>query len=223
MFAYNRPRLFTTTCACALLLGAGVAAAQTAPLVVRPGVTVPPGSKVLNPGGKLQIVRPPSGLVRTPGYAHTNVEVVVPKGGYRAGVSPATVGAPPETGYLWQTPELVACIYGMVADTYSCNPNLTTTLPTGGAKAIAIVDAYDLTTMTTDLTQFELQFGVVAGTVTKIYGTGSPTVCANGTRSLPPPARVGTSKRIWTSNTRMRWRPTLTFIWSKRRRIRLPR
>ncbi len=188
MFANNRTSLFVTTCACALLLGVGVAAAQTTPLVVRPGVALPPGFKVLNPGGRMQIVRPPSGLVRTPGHAHTNVEIVIPRGGYPA-MTPTTTGAPPVAGLLDQTPESVACDYGIVAATFGCNPNDTTTLPTGGAKAIAIVDAFDLTSMTTDLAHFDAQFGVPAGTVTKIFGTGSPTVCGNG---VAPASAAGT-------------------------------
>ena len=185
MFACSRPRLLATTCACALLLGAGVAAAQTAPLVVRPGVTVPPGSKVLNPGARLQLIRPPSGLVTTPGHAHTNVEIVVPRGGYPAAAVPATTGLPPSPGYLWQTPASLACDYGIVAATFLCNPNSTTTVPMGGSKAIAVVDAYDLTTAATDLAAFDAQFGVPAGTFTKIYGTGNPASgCVNG----PAPA-----------------------------------
>ncbi len=184
MFSYNRPWLFTTTCAGALLLGASLAAAQTAPVAVRPGVTLPPGSKVLNPGGRLQIVRPPSGLVTAPGRAHTNVEIVVPRGGY-AGINPPggaspDVGGPPQPRFLFATPASLACDYGLVAVTFNCNPNFTTTNSALGSKAIAIVDAYDLTSATTDLIKFDQQFGLPATTFQKIYGTGSPTTCANG-------------------------------------------
>ena len=95
---------------------------------------------------------------------------------------------PPTSGELFQTPASIACIYGVVTASHGCNPNLATTVPTGGSKAIAIVDAYDLTTAATDLSAFDTQFGVRAGSgVTVIWGTGSPSAgCKNG--SAPPNA-----------------------------------
>ena len=67
MLAQNRFWLFSTTCAAALSVTFGAAMAQTAPLIVRPGVTLPPGYKVLNPGARMQLVRPPSGFEKGPG------------------------------------------------------------------------------------------------------------------------------------------------------------
>ncbi len=184
MVTSRRTLLLCTAGVSALLLAMGAAAAQTAPVTVRPGVTLPAGSEVLNPGAALMIVRPPSDLITAPGQAHTNMEVLVPKGGYPSGVQPA--GLPPEAGYLWQTPGSIACDYGITATT-GCNPNTVTTVPTGGSKAIAIVDAFDLRTATADLAAFDTQFGLPAGTFTKIYGTGNPASgCANG--SAPPNA-----------------------------------
>jgi hypothetical protein len=175
-----RVALFSTTCAAALWLAVGGAAAQTAPapVVVRPGITLPPGFVVLNPGSRLQIVRPPSGFDQGPGRAHTNIELLIPRGGYPA-VVPNTSG-PPVGGELNQTPASLACDYGLVTATNGCNPNLVTTNPSGGSKAIAIVDAYDLATATSDLATFDTQFGYGTANFTKIYGTGNPSVCANG-------------------------------------------
>ena len=186
-----RTLLFASAGASALLLAAGVAAAQTTSVTV-PGMRLPAGSKVLNPGGQVLIIRPPSGLVSAPGRAHTNVEMVVPKGGYPPSVQRMRpLVGPPKSGYLWQTPASIACIYGVVTASHGCNPNLVTTVPTGGSKAIAVVDAFDLTTAALDLGQFDTQFGVPAGSgVTVIWGTGKPAAgCKNGPQ---PPNASGT-------------------------------
>src|SRR5271169_4137871 len=55
-------------------------------------------------------------------------------------ISPQT-GGPPFPGYFYETPASLACIYRLVhpAD-FGCNPNVVSTNPNGGSKAIAIVD-----------------------------------------------------------------------------------
>ncbi len=182
MPAGNRVVLFSTTCAAALWLAVGAGAAQTtsAPVVVRPGITVPPSSVVLNPGAAMQIVRPASDFTKGPHKAHTNIELVIPKGGYPTIVDSAK--GPPQKGLLQQTPASLACNYGLVKVSDDCNPNKVMTNPSGGSKAIAIVDAYDLATATSDLEKFDTQFGLPAANFTKIYGTGSPSSCTSGSQ-----------------------------------------
>jgi kumamolisin len=96
----------------------------------------------------------------------------------------------PATGYYYETPQTLACLYGLVAWTAGCNPyTMSNTSPhaVGGSKAIAIVDAYDYPTALNDLTKYSAQFGLPApsaSTFTKVYATGTnpgpdPT-CAGG-------------------------------------------
>src|SRR5579872_457791 len=182
----NRLPLFWMACATAALLSVHTAAAQSV-MTIRPGVALPAGSVVLNPGGRYQIVDPASGQ-HQPGHFHTNVKVVIPKGGYPA-VTP-NVSGPPHTGYLIETPASLGCVYQITANSAGCNPNIVTTVPTGGTNAIAVVDAYDNTTAAADVATFNSQFGLPAGTFTKIFGTGNPTNgCVNGST---PPTATGT-------------------------------
>jgi kumamolisin len=104
------------------------------------------------------LVIPQSSLPTTPpaGHkfaAHTNVQFMIP-----GGFTPEEL--PPFTGYGYETPASMACVYGLVATTTGCNPNTTTTNPTGGSQTIAIVDAYDDPEAQSDLAWFSLQFGV---------------------------------------------------------------
>jgi len=88
--------------------------------------------------------------------AHTNVEIYIPHG-----FNPEE--APPFSDYGFETPASLACHYGLVpggSATAACNPNSTTTVPTGGSNTIAIVDAYDDPSAPGDLAWFSLQFGV---------------------------------------------------------------
>jgi subtilase family serine protease len=77
---------------------------------------------------------------------------------YMAGFSPSEL--PPYSGYGYETPASLACIYGLAPHTQGCNPNQTTQNPTGGSQTIAIVDAYDDPNAAADLAFFSSQFGV---------------------------------------------------------------
>ncbi len=110
--------------------------------------------------------------------AHTNVRFLVPAGGLPSpeAVKPA-VGAPPFSGYFYETPASLACLYGLVTTTAApaCNPNLTNLNPTGGANAIAVVDAYHDAKAASDLKYFSNQFGLPTPTSTSfkvVYATG---------------------------------------------------
>jgi kumamolisin len=150
-----------------------------------PGVTVPPGSVVLNPAsGASLIVRPKSG-VAAPGHAHTNALRLIPRSGFPQ-AKRLTVG-PPFSGYLYETPASLACIYelGVGGKSQGCNPNVVTTVTSGGSKAIAVVDAFHYPAAAADLATYDSQFGVAAANFTVIEGTGNP---SNGCQSGSTPA-----------------------------------
>jgi kumamolisin len=116
--------------------------------------------------------------------AHTNIIAITPSGGPTGNVNPAV--APPYSGYLFETPLSLQCIYGLTTATAGCNPNKVTAHATGGSHAIAIVDAYAYSTAASDLAAFDKQFGIPAPpSFTIIYGTGSPSA---GCKSGPKPA-----------------------------------
>jgi len=88
---------------------------------------------------------------------HTNVQVMIPNG-----FQPESV-APPFSGYGYNTPASIACVYGLVPLTTAsgyCNPNDPGTDPTGGSQTIAIVDAYDDPWIAPDLAYFSAAFGL---------------------------------------------------------------
>ncbi len=104
--------------------------------------------------------------------SHTNYRILVPSEGPAAqqnkGANAQTVG-PPFPGYFIETPASLACVYGLVSQTPGCNPNEVTTNPSGGARAIAIVDAYDYPQAASDLAYFSAQFGLSPANFTVVY------------------------------------------------------
>ncbi len=142
-----------------------------------------PGAVVLTPRpGLPTIINPASGQVK-PGHVHTNIKLVKPLKALPSVLS--NVVGPPATGYLYETPASLACIYGLVTQSGGCNPNVVTTVPAGGSKAIAIVDAFDYPTAAADLSAYSAQFGLTPANFTVIYGTGNP---ASGCQSGAKPA-----------------------------------
>jgi kumamolisin len=131
-----------------------------------------------------QIVRPDSSIEK-PGdngvRAHTNIEILAPVGG-AGGIAPLT---PPFSGTLFGTPASVGCAYKLTTTstpTSACDPNVVTANPTGGARAIALVDAYDDPTAAADLAAFSKQFGLAAPNfqVVKVGSPGSPPPSESG-------------------------------------------
>src|SRR5215470_9840565 len=117
--------------------------------------------------------------------AHTNTKVLVlidgmdnvhaPSGGGGRGIAPG------DPSLYYETPASLGCVYRLTsvppAQT-GCNPTDPTPLPNpaGGAKAIAIVDAYDYPTAFSDLQIFSAQFGLPAPTTVNfqvVYATGT--------------------------------------------------
>ncbi len=85
--------------------------------------------------------------------AHTNLRLIVPPD-----LSPSE--APPFSGYGYETPASLACVYRVVSPLRGCNPNATTNTPNGGSHTIAIVDAFDDPVAAHDLAFFSAQFGL---------------------------------------------------------------
>jgi subtilase family serine protease len=105
--------------------------------------------------------------------AHTNFRLLQPNHPF----SPAAIrpnSGPPYPGYLYETPASIACVYGLVLPlTPYCDPNVVTANPTGGSRAIAIVDAYDYPSAASDLSTFSSQFGLPAANFSVVYATGT--------------------------------------------------
>ena len=122
---------------------------------------------------------------------HTNLQIRDSSGDFTA--IPQVTG-PPFAGYFYQTPASIACIYNLQPAVPGCNPNVVTSNPSGGGRAIAIVDAFDDPNAYADLQYFSKQFGLVAITPSSFqvvfapHGDVAPGSCA-GTATRPPSAR----------------------------------
>jgi kumamolisin len=133
----------------ALLLGCAAAALAQTPAATPAGVTFPPAS-VAHPGDAGQ-------------KSHAFLQILG-KGSPMTGKLQAY--GPPYSGYFYETPASIACVYSLGLPNWTtlsgCNPNVVppSNNPTGGSKAIAIVDAYDYPAAAADLQAFSNQFGV---------------------------------------------------------------
>lgn len=118
-------------------------------------------------------------------HAHTHFRIIsVEEHAKAPSVFPAKIAQPdsaPFSGYSYQTPASIACIYGLVAQTNGCNPNTVSTVIVGGSNAIAIVDAYHYPNAQNDLNKFSAQFGLPAPNLTVVYANGrQPATSPNG-------------------------------------------
>ncbi len=132
-------------------IGTLLAGCATAALAQRPG-----------PGGTTSVTIPASSVAKpadTGVLAHTNVRILTFPGEFNG--EPQTAG-PPYSGYFYEDPASLACIYNLVTPVGGCNENVVTQNPLGGSRAIAVVDAYDDPNAFTDLQSFSTQFGVAA-------------------------------------------------------------
>ena len=121
-------------------------------------------------GGK--IIVPNSSIERSSDigrFAHTHILGFLPAETMRN----EQTGGPPYAGYAYETPASLACVYGLVAAVTGCNPNTAKTVPTGGARMIALVDAYDAPNAASDLAKFSSQFGLPAASFQVVYASGT--------------------------------------------------
>ena len=125
-------------------------------------------------------IRPISGKVFTPDSsiekpgdigkrAHTNIKLFLPS---KAMKNAQPLG-PPFSGYAFETPASLGCVYGLVKTVKGCDPNTVTANPTGGGNMIAIVDAYDAPGAASDLAAFSTQFGLAAANFQVVYASGT--------------------------------------------------
>jgi len=108
----------------------------------------------------------PNSSIEHPGdagvRAHTNYVIVVPDK-----LEIGSNGAP-----IAENPLSLACIYKLVKPTKGC-PKTSSVLPTGGTKAIALVDAFDNPDAATDITTFAAAYGYGTPNFTKVK-VGNP-------------------------------------------------
>ena len=111
---------------------------------------------------------------------------------------------PPFYGYGYETPAAIACIYELVLPQVpGCNPNLAYMNPTGGSRAIAIVDAFDDPNAGVDFAAFSAQFGIIGGAFTATYAQPGLPFLGFALLLIPGPYRrstlpgVGRSRNRW--------------------------
>ncbi len=136
----------------ALLVVGGLATAQIKPT----------SGKVLVPDSSIE---KPIDVGRS---AHTNIQVFLPK----EFLQNEQMSGPPYAGYAYETPASLACVYGLVTAVTGCNPNTVTKIPVGGARMIAIVDAYNAPNAASDLAKFSMQFGLPPASFQVVYASG---------------------------------------------------
>lgn len=154
-----------TALASILIATAGSAQAQIASLASTPTAFLAGAQVSTGPQGT--VIVPNSSIVRAADagrVVHTNTRLLLPAAG--TGVRPLVTkaGLPPYAGYAYETPATLACIYGLTTVTAGCRPDAVSTNTTGGAKVIAIVDAYHYPNALADLTAYSAQFGLPAPT-----------------------------------------------------------
>jgi hypothetical protein len=97
---------------------------------------------------KGSIVAPPS-TVGLPGVPRTSVLLFIPNGSTFPLTQPAG-----------ETPASIACIYGLTKPVQGCPINGTMAVPTGGSRAIALVEYGHYPAEQSDLNMFSQQFGL---------------------------------------------------------------
>lgn len=107
-----------------------------------------------------KIIIPESSIPR-PGRINTNYFIV--------GSREFTPQPPPDA----ETPGSVACVYKLVPGPAGCPIATSTTVPTGGIGAIAIIDAGDYPSAASDLHAFSAQFGLPDADLQIVYADGT--------------------------------------------------
>lgn len=76
-------------------------------------------------------------------------------------------------GPTFETPASIACVYHLVPQVSGCPISGTTTNPSGGSGAIALVEAYDYPTAANDLAVFSSHFGLPAANLSIVWAAGT--------------------------------------------------
>jgi len=136
------------------LAAVAVALIMVSLAIVAPGQDTPARGHVIIPHSSIAL--PGDAGVR----AHTNLLVFVPD------------RTQPAQSFSGETPASLACVYELVTQVTGCPISGTTTNPSGGAGAIAIVDAYDDPNAAADLATFSSTFGLPAANFSVVYASG---------------------------------------------------
>jgi subtilase family serine protease len=140
-------------------------AASAAPVIVGGDVEVPASS----------VVRPADAGVR----AHTDILLFHP---HDAAGNPIVVLPPSPDGVRvdtttpsghYETPESLACVYGLSPHVVGCNTSNNPQPVHGGSRSLAIVDAYDYPTAAADLATFSSFFHLPAPNLQVVYANGT--------------------------------------------------
>ena len=110
----------------------------------------------LSSPAKGTIITPPSSIVGAPGKVHTPLYIFIPDDKVLNNSIPNG-----------ETPYSIACIYGVVPPTSGC-PKGSGNLPTGGAKAIAVIEYGTYSNVQSDLNTFDAQFGLPNTTIVQL-------------------------------------------------------
>ena len=154
-------RVRTQICTCVAAMLLGVSALAQHPLhVFTPSSSLPQQSQSTS----------------GPSAVRTHLRLLVPSATQKSfgEAKDRQNGLPPFPSYFFETPASIACVYHLVAQPVpGCNPNLATAVPTGGSRAIALVDVYDDATAVSDLATFSDQFGLPPADLTVVFAQGS--------------------------------------------------
>lgn len=152
-------RALASTCLPAMLLG--VSALAQRPLhVFTPSSSLP------------QQTQSASG----PTAVRTHLRLMVPSAAQKSFGIPKeqSHGVPPFPYYFFETPASIACDYHLVQATVpGCSPYRASVNPSGGSRAIALVDAYDDPTAEADIEAFSNQFGLAPADLSVVYAQGT--------------------------------------------------
>jgi kumamolisin len=145
--------------------------------------------------GQISVTIPPSSTSKPSDagvVSHTNIQITAPPAFFTAPRAPN--GGPPFAGYFYEDPASLACIYNLIPTfDNTCNPNNTRlSNPTGGSRAIAVVDAYDDPNAESDLQTFSAQFGVPApNKFSVVFAQAGGGSCTTATGTRPPQDPTG--------------------------------
>jgi len=177
--------VFALTASAALLLSSAISGSAQEPSAIRAHQ-----GRIITPDSAIE--RPEDVGLR----AHTPYRILVPadrskfapgepNGFALPAFAASAVPGPPFSGYAYETPASLGCVYHLTRSVTGCNPNLATANPTSGSKAVGIVDAYYYPTALADLNAYSAQFGLGAMTTStfKVVYAGGTGGC-NGSQPV---------------------------------------
>ncbi len=128
----------------------------------------PPG-KILVPDSSVRQSQPSLAGLESKVRAFTNIAIFVPE----IQMEPPSAIAATSAPYFIETPASIACAYNLVPQVSGCNPNSVRINPSGGSRAIAIVDAYDAPKVKNDLKVFDERFNLPSANFSVVFASGS--------------------------------------------------